>query len=76
MKAKKLVAVGLAAVMATASMGTTAFADGLELEAHPDLYGNILIWIFILDRVLERFPGCGKNARSRSQIWRNNRIRR
>ena len=36
MKAKKLVAVGLAAVMATASMGTTAFADGLELEAHPD----------------------------------------
>ena len=36
MKVKKLVAAGLAAVMTTATMGTTVFADGLQLEAHPD----------------------------------------
>ena len=36
MKVQKLVAAGLAAVMTTATMGTTVFADGLQLEAHPD----------------------------------------
>ena len=36
MKVKKLVAAGLAAVMTTATMGTTVFAGGLQLEAHPD----------------------------------------
>lgn len=35
MKAKKLVAAGLVAAMTTATMGTTVFADGLQLEAHP-----------------------------------------
>ena len=36
MKVKKLVAAGLAAVMTTATMGTTVFAGGLQREAHPD----------------------------------------
>lgn len=36
MKAKKLAAVGLAAMMAATTLGTGAFAEGLELEAHPD----------------------------------------
>lgn len=79
MKAKKLVAVGLAAVMATASMGTTAFADGLELEAHPDQTYYMVTFLSgysFWTECWRGFQDAGKNARSRSQIWRNNRIRR